>query len=101
MNLSSHQDNGAPVRPEAVQTTDASDEPAGLTQARWDAELTASADPVRAYLQQIGKIPLLNAEQEVDLAKRIVGQQIQALQSRRLAMSRPGGAGGAVIGASS
>ena len=30
-----------------------------------------SADPVRAYLKRIGKVPLLNAEQEVDLAKRI------------------------------
>ncbi|GAA1770771.1 RNA polymerase sigma factor [Luedemannella helvata] len=42
-----------------------------LKQARRDAELTASADSVRAYLKQIGKVPLLNAEQEVDLAKRI------------------------------
>jgi RNA polymerase primary sigma factor len=42
-----------------------------LRQARKDAELTASADSVRAYLKQIGKVPLLNAEQEVDLAKRI------------------------------
>ena len=30
-----------------------------------DAELTASADSVRAYLKQIGKVPLLNAEQEI------------------------------------
>jgi RNA polymerase primary sigma factor len=42
-----------------------------LRQARKDAELTASADSVRAYLKQIGKVPLLNAAQEVDLAKRI------------------------------
>ncbi|MGH3662499.1 MAG: RNA polymerase sigma factor [Micromonosporaceae bacterium] len=42
-----------------------------LRQARKDAELTASADSVRAYLKQIGKVPLLNAEQEVELAKRI------------------------------
>ncbi|MBB4915292.1 RNA polymerase sigma factor RpoD-like protein [Streptosporangium saharense] len=31
----------------------------------------ASADPVKDYLRQIGKVPLLNAEQEVELAKRI------------------------------
>jgi RNA polymerase primary sigma factor len=31
----------------------------------------ATADPVKDYLKQIGKVPLLNAEQEVDLAKRI------------------------------
>jgi RNA polymerase primary sigma factor len=42
-----------------------------LKQARKDAEMTASADSVRAYLKQIGKVPLLNAAQEVELAKRI------------------------------
>ncbi len=47
------------------------DESAALKQARKDAELTASADSVRAYLKQIGKVALLNAEEEVDLAKRI------------------------------
>lgn len=31
----------------------------------------ATADPVKDYLKQIGKVPLLNAEQEVDLARRI------------------------------
>ena len=31
----------------------------------------ATADPVKDYLKQIGKVPLLSAEQEVDLAKRI------------------------------
>jgi RNA polymerase primary sigma factor len=31
----------------------------------------ASADPVKDYLKQIGKVPLLSAEQEVELAKRI------------------------------
>ena len=47
------------------------DESAALRQARRDAALTASADSVRAYLKQIGKVALLNAEQEVSLAKRI------------------------------
>jgi RNA polymerase primary sigma factor len=31
----------------------------------------ATADAVKDYLKQIGKVPLLNADQEVDLAKRI------------------------------
>ena len=31
----------------------------------------ATDDPVKDYLKQIGKVPLLNAEEEVDLAKRI------------------------------
>jgi len=59
------------------------EESEALKQARRDAELTASADSVRAYLKQIGKVPLLNAEQEVELAKRIeaglyAGERIRA-----------------------
>lgn len=42
-----------------------------LRQVRKDAERTASVDSVRAYLNQIGKIALLNAQEEVELAKRI------------------------------
>ncbi len=30
-----------------------------------------AADPVRAYLKEIGRVPLLGADQEVDLAKRV------------------------------
>jgi RNA polymerase primary sigma factor len=36
-----------------------------------EAEFTFAADSVRAYLNQIGKVALLNAEEEVDLATRI------------------------------
>nr|WP_278247154.1 RNA polymerase sigma factor [Klenkia soli] len=50
---------------------DDEEESEALRKARKDAELTASADSVRAYLKQIGKVALLNAEEEVDLAKRI------------------------------
>jgi RNA polymerase primary sigma factor len=50
---------------------DDEEESEALKQARRDAELTASADSVRAYLKQIGKVALLNAEEEVELAKRI------------------------------
>ncbi len=53
-----------------------------LRQARKDAELTASADSVRAYLKQIGKVPLLNAEEEVELAKRIEAGLYAAEQLR-------------------
>ncbi len=52
---------------------DDEEESEALKQARRDAELTASADSVRAYLKQIGKVALLNAEEEVDLAKRVEG----------------------------
>ncbi|MGH4001736.1 MAG: DUF5994 family protein, partial [Pseudonocardiaceae bacterium] len=47
------------------------EESQALRQARKDAELSTSADSVRAYLKQIGKVALLKAEQEVELAKRI------------------------------
>lgn len=73
-------DDVAPVADDDVEDEDEEgddasvwdeDESAALRQARKDAELTASADSVRAYLKQIGKVALLNAEQEVSLAKRI------------------------------
>jgi RNA polymerase primary sigma factor len=47
------------------------EESAALRHARKDATLSASADPVREYLKQIGKVALLTAEQEVTLATRI------------------------------
>ncbi|RJO72915.1 RNA polymerase sigma factor [Nocardia panacis] len=70
------------AEPETAEEPSAADKASGdfvwdeeeseaLRQARKDAELTASADSVRAYLKQIGKVALLNAEEEVELAKRI------------------------------
>jgi RNA polymerase primary sigma factor len=47
------------------------EESEALRQGRKEAELTLSADSVRAYLKQIGKVALLNAQDEVELAKRI------------------------------
>jgi len=47
------------------------EESEALRQARKDAELTASVDSVRAYLKQISRVALLNAEEEVELAQRI------------------------------
>ncbi len=61
----------APAAESEEFTWDDEEESEALKQARKDAELTASADSVRAYLKQIGKVALLNAEEEVDLAKRI------------------------------
>ncbi len=49
----------------------ADDDDEDLPAARGAAAASASADPVKDYLKQIGKVPLLNARQEVELAKRI------------------------------
>ncbi|MDO4888768.1 MAG: RNA polymerase sigma factor [Actinomycetaceae bacterium] len=49
-----------------MKDSDESDEPAVRVHVAG-----ATADPVKDYLKQIGKVPLLNAEEEVDLAKRI------------------------------
>jgi RNA polymerase primary sigma factor len=64
-------EGGAAAEEEDFSWDDEDEESEALKQARRDAELTASADSVRAYLKQIGKVALLNAEEEVDLAKRI------------------------------
>ncbi len=61
------------------------EESEALRQARKDAELTASADSVRAYLKQIGKVALLNAEEEVELAKRIEAGLFAVERMRELA----------------
>ena len=49
-----------------VSSSDESDEPEQQVMVAG-----ATADPVKDYLKQIGKVPLLNAEMEVELAKRI------------------------------
>jgi RNA polymerase primary sigma factor len=67
------------------------EESEALRQARKDAELTASADSVRAYLKQIGKVALLNAEEEVDLAKRIEAGLYAAERVRRMEDARVAG----------
>jgi RNA polymerase primary sigma factor len=51
----------------------------------------ATADPVKDYLKQIGKVPLLNAEQEVELAKRIEAGLFAEEKLARHASSMPAG----------
>ncbi len=59
--------------------------------------ITSSADPIRHYLNGIGRTSLLSAEEEVDLAKRdhaghaartILGNGVDALTPRQRAMLR-------------
>ncbi|MFI8201231.1 RNA polymerase sigma factor [Streptomyces sp. NPDC085937] len=78
-------DDAELVDEEAIEETKAADEPEGTENAGFVlsdededdapaqqvAAAGATADPVKDYLKQIGKVPLLNAEQEVELAKRI------------------------------
>ena len=55
------------------------------TQVRIEVDLLKAPtnDPVRMYLKEIGKVPLLTAAQEVDLARRIeAGEFSTALQSQ-------------------
>ena len=59
------------------------EESAALRQGRKKAELTLSADSVRVYLKQISKVALLNAEEEVELAKRIEAGLYAAERVRR------------------
>ena len=48
-----------------------------------DALKAPTNDPVRMYLKEIGKVPLLNAPQEVDLARRIeAGELCTELQEQ-------------------
>ena len=55
----------------AAASADDDDEEPEKAPAKVEAEQGVSADLVRAYLKEIGKVALLNAEQEVELAKRI------------------------------
>ncbi|MFD8674037.1 RNA polymerase sigma factor [Streptomyces seoulensis] len=78
-------DDAELLEEEVVEETKSSDEPEGTeaagfvlsdededdAPAQQVAAAGATADPVKDYLKQIGKVPLLNAEQEVELAKRI------------------------------
>jgi RNA polymerase primary sigma factor len=55
-----------------------------------DALKAPTNDPVRMYLKEIGKVPLLNAPQEVDLARRIeAGELATALQAQILEEGKP------------
>ena len=60
-----------PAEQAAAAEWDDEEDSLALQRARKDAEQTASADSVRAYLKLIGRVKLLTAEEEVDLARRV------------------------------
>ena len=71
---------------EVVDGADADDEaPVSRREAEELALKAPTNDPVRMYLKEIGKVPLLTAEEEVDLAKRI---EAGLFSSEKLATSK-------------
>jgi len=59
----------------AVVDEDAEETPRAAAEATYAPGLTKGEDPVRLYLKEIGKVPLLTAAQEVQIGRRIeVGQ---------------------------
>ncbi len=51
------------------------------------ARASGSSDPVRMYLKEIGRVPLLGADEEVALAKRIESGAAQAAQQTKMVIS--------------
>src|SRR6186997_834185 len=78
---------------EAVEVIEVpGDDTDAATQVRIEVDLLRAPtnDPVRMYLKEIGKVPLLNAAQEVDLARRIqAGELSTALQHQTAEDGKP------------
>jgi RNA polymerase primary sigma factor len=60
----------------------------GRRSPQFDPLKSSTFDPVRMYLKEIGKVPLLTAAQEVDLAMRIEGGELAAGLLRSLQSDR-------------
>ena len=73
---------------EIIEPSEEDEDPNRAAMLRREEELALKAptnDPVRMYLKEIGKVPLLTAEEEVDLAKRI---EAGLFASEKLATTR-------------
>ena len=70
-------DEAAADEAPAVETPEADTESSNLKKLDLSVK-TATSDPVRMYLREIGKVSLLTAEQEVSLAKRIERHDMDA-----------------------
>ena len=56
-----------------------------------EAKLDILDDPVRMYLKQMGQVPLLTREQEVEISKRIEEAEINGAEAHQpLRLHRPG-----------
>jgi RNA polymerase primary sigma factor len=84
---------GEHLTAEGIETIEVpGDDTDAATQVRIEVDLLRAPtnDPVRMYLKEIGKVPLLNAAQEVDLARRIeAGELSTALQREVVDTEKP------------